>query len=591
MTTFREFLGHTQLPGVRTCLQAFYPNMQPAAVHVDTEEGYERWKERYNHTAQVYVSINPVREGARKFHKDEDVAYWCNEYLDLDAEKSRDWKGYNATDAELERLKPFVEKINNWLTEHGFKLGYCDMTGNGYRWILPIPPLKLDDVDLKRLAAKKKAFKDKIARECGIVEGCGAHLDSVFDFKRITGMPGTENVKKQTDDRPCRDREEFRGVERDEDQKLRDYIMLMEVTEDVPAPSAATQHRDVQELEKLTESDEKLRQLLDGDLCGHVSRSEAELALACKLTYYGFNDTEIADLLVNVPGSKAAEKQAAGHAEYITDTINKAVAFVSSRRGKKVRKEIKGEYEIINFEQFRKLAARYPDTKLEKIRETETSLVYRIDGDDFVDIAIDLEIIAPHVEDDGTAIVVTSPDVLRSYIGKTEVRKDGADTIYYIEIREKIVEFGIKELMDVTAWRDALIQCNIVLSFDLRKHSARDTWSDMVAHILNTAEVTWEEELAEDDLLADIVMSRLHRLPVVLEDDDFVNARRVLERDGMYIIATTTLEDVLGQILQHKRLAEIRRLLKDYIVQNSAQRRFKGKKFSVWFFKKWDEEV
>ena len=328
MNDFITFLGHG-IPGTRTCLQAFADDMAPATTYVKDQKGYERWIEQHNHHAQVYIGINPIRKDAGKFPKDADVAFWCNEYLDLDCEKPKEFKGYNATDGELEHLKPFVEKINNWLNGHGFNPGYCDMTGNGYRWILPVPPLMLIGKDLSVLATKKKAFKERISKDCEIVPGSGAAIDSVFDFKRITGVPGTENVKTESADRPCRTREPFRGVERQEDQNLRDYIMLLEI--EAPAPIAAPPRPKDGTLEELMKKDPKLKQLLAGDVCEHTSRSEAELALACKLVLHGFPDVEIGDILADVPGSKAAEKRTAGHENYITKTVAKAVSWTTPR--------------------------------------------------------------------------------------------------------------------------------------------------------------------------------------------------------------------------------------------------------------------
>lgn len=335
MHPFIKFLGH-DIAGTKTCLQAFYTGMKPAATFVDTDEDYARWVERFNHNAQMYIAINPIREGSQKFPHDGDVAHWCNEYIDLDGEKpSKELKGYNASIGELERMKPHVEKIKKWLADHGFKPGYCDFTGNGYRWILPIPPLSLDGVELDKLALKKKAFKEKIVADLKMVPGCGAGIDSVFDFKRVTGIPGTENVKMTTDDRPCRQREPFRGCERDEDAALRDYIMLLET--DAPAhtvsPAAAAPIRKGK-LSDLAKKDDSLAGLLSGGTGSYQSRSEAELGLACKLARYGFPEDEICDILIGIPGSKAGEKVAAGHEKWVTNTVANAVSWVADKAQK-----------------------------------------------------------------------------------------------------------------------------------------------------------------------------------------------------------------------------------------------------------------
>jgi hypothetical protein len=245
MPSFIEFLGHRKYGGV-TVMQALNPieiaapsrtqRIKGNPRHIMTDEDYQSYIDRHSGKAQVYVGLNPVKPDLKGFPTDKDILFWCNELLDLDLEKPKlidenapdgypeQAKHYAAREDDLKKLEPFIDKINKWLTDHSFKTGYQDHTGNGCRWILPIPGLDLTGHDLEALAAKKKEFKERIARECGIVDGCGAHLDSVFDFRRITGVPGTLNFKLETATRKNQIREPFRGAERDEDASLRDHI-------------------------------------------------------------------------------------------------------------------------------------------------------------------------------------------------------------------------------------------------------------------------------------------------------------------------------------------------------------------------------
>ena len=593
MGSFRSFLGHDCADGNLTSMQAFGDDQKKAKL-ITTEEDYQKWIDQYNGKIQVYVSINPIKKGSRKFPHDTDVAYWCNEYIDLDGEKpSKDLKGYNATDEELERLKPFVEKINNWLTEHGFKTGYRDMTGNGYRWILPIPPLKLDGVNLETLAAKKKAFKERIEKDLGIVPGCGAAMDSVFDFKRITGVGGTENVKMQADDRPCRTREPFRGAVRDEDQNLRDYIMLLEI--EAPAPQSTFPRTHTKTIEELMKKDPKLKRLLAGDSSGYPSPSEMDLALACKLVFYNFPDAEIEEILISVPGSDAEKKEKLGNHQYVTRTVAKAVQWTTPRIEHQppltpvapASQKIAGQYEVMNFDLFRKLAARYPESESVAVEGTGVAAVYTITGDDFIKDALELEAITEYTADNGNAIVITIPEQLHSFIGNVEARLDGENTVYYVALRDQRIEFRAEEMIDLSIWRKkALYTCKLVISFDLRKHAIRDTFNLMIADIIDRAEVVWEEKYSIDDVYAQMIMTEVDKLITVDARESFArNPAAILCEEDVRYVKSATITSIHERLRIPYGMEKIRIILARYLARSSQRLMIDKKRYSCWVFK------
>jgi putative DNA primase/helicase len=314
--------------------------------HITTDDEYQSYIDRYNKKAQVYVGLNPVKPNLKGFPTDKDVQVWCNELLDLDLEKSKlvddavpdghpkESKHYAAREDDLKKLEPFIDHINKWLADRGFETGYQDHTGNGCRWILPIPGLDLTGHDLKVLAAKKKEFKERIARECGIISGCGVHLDSVFDFRRITGVPGTLNFKLETETRKNRVREPFRGMERKEDAALRDHILNITLPEPEPQPARHSQTGNtIDTLNERLSHDGKLQRLYGGDITGYESRSNAEFALCCKLAFYRFTESEAAQILLSSGIGKAAEKKTSGHDAYIANTVAKAFSVQVERIG------------------------------------------------------------------------------------------------------------------------------------------------------------------------------------------------------------------------------------------------------------------
>jgi len=592
MGTFRQFLGHDCADGNLTSMQAFGDDKKKARP-VSTEEGYQKWIDQHDGKIQVYVSINPIKKGSRKFPRDVDVSYWCNEYIDLDCEKPKKCKGYNATDAELEKLEPFVGKINKWLTDNGFKTGYNDFTGNGYRWILPIPPLKLDGVDLAELAAKKKEFKERLVKGVGITPGCGAAIDSVFDFKRITGVPGTQNMKVVVEGRPGRSRKPFTGAVRDEDQNLRDYIMLIKIEHAAPTPAAA-QRPSPGNVEAIAKKDAKLKRLLAGDSSGYPSPSEADLALANKLVFYNFSEEEIADALLSVPGGDATKKADAGNKQYTTRTVAKAFEYTQDRATvpmhteevRKAAQPVPGQYEVVNFELFRKLVTQYPQARVAAVKHEGVDAVYEITGDDFIKVALGVDAITQHTSDDGRAIVITCPELLRDFIQGVEVRKDADDTVYFLTIRGKKLEFGIKELTDVPTWRNKIIQCNLVISFDIKAHALRDTWSRLIAEILDRAKVEWEEEMSGNDLYASLVVTEVQKLVEAADRKAFkLNPVSFLKEDGAILVKTDTIREIVERKKIPYDLAKLRRVLSEHLVRSTKQIRIQKSLISVWFFK------
>lgn len=589
MGSFRQFLGHDCADGNQTSMQAFGGEQKKAKL-ITTEEDYQKWIDRYNGKIQVYVSINPIKKGSRKFPHDEDVSYWCNEYIDLDCEKPKECKGYNATDAELEKMEPFAGKINKWLADNGFKTGYNDFTGNGYRWILPIPPLKLDGVDLAELAAKKKEFKERLVKGVGITPGCGAAIDSVFDFKRITGVPGTQNAKKVVDGRQGRHRDSFTGAERDEDQDLRDYIMLIKIEH--AAPALAAPRPATRTLEEILKKNEKIKKLYNGDSSKYQSRSDAEWALCCELARQGFDPVAIEDALRGSVLGKADEKEKAGHGEYLTRTAQKAYDDVQQKRATEnkpleVARATQGQYEVINFDLFRKLAGRYPESEYVAVDGTGDSAVYMISGDDFIKDALELEAITVYAADNGNALVITIPEQLHAFIGNVEARLDGENTVYYVTLRDQRIEFRAEEIIDLSIWRKkAIYTCKLVISFDLRKHAIRDIFNMMIADIIDRAEVVWEEKYSIDDIYAQMIMTEVDKLITVDARTSFArNPAAILCEDDVRYVKSATITGINERLRIPYGMEKIRIILARYLARSSQRLTIDKKRYSCWVFK------
>ncbi|NIA11756.1 MAG: hypothetical protein GWP10_19040 [Nitrospiraceae bacterium] len=98
-----------------------------------------------------------------------------------------------------------------------------------------------------------------------------------------------------------------------------------------PQPHSSAAHGT---LEYWMSRDAKLRRLYNGDWSKYTSRSNAELALACKLVYYGYSDPEIEMILLSAGVGKAAEeaKRKRSLPTYMERTIAKAHELTAERQ-------------------------------------------------------------------------------------------------------------------------------------------------------------------------------------------------------------------------------------------------------------------
>lgn len=248
-------------------------------------------------------------------------------------------------------------------------------------------------------------------------------------------------------------------------------------------------------------------------------------------------------------------------------------------------------FEILAPDQFRTLLLRYPGTTADRTEEQCENLVYLISGSEFIKDASELQILSPYQPDNTKAIVLTTPTQLHSFVGNVDVHEDGEESMYKIVVRDKEIELNANDLADIAAWRKKVLhRCGLVIAFDLRSHTNRNDFSKMVADVLNRATVVWQEEVSEEDMVADVMMSHIRKLPIVIDHGDFIDARTILDRDDMYLISTATIEKVLSDYVRHMRLSDIRKTLNTYLVRNSGQKTFDGHRMSVWFFKKWGED-
>lgn len=261
--------------------------------------------------AQLYMSVNLCEKIFNK-PRISDVTHWVCEYIDLDCERSD--HSIPATIIELMGLMVEVERINNWLEIEGFLPGYCDFTGNGYRWLLPIPPLDLRNMNVENVMLvneQKKEFLRIIQRETD------TNVDtSVGELSRITGIPGTMNVKAR--DGTDRRREPFRGCDRIEDKNLQDYIMNIKIEKEEYIPDVADWSGNAgQILDVILDHDKGFKTIIDKvAVMGKGKRSDYDITIARKLRDYKVSMSDAVDILYKFGSGKAR-----GRLDYVKMTV------------------------------------------------------------------------------------------------------------------------------------------------------------------------------------------------------------------------------------------------------------------------------
>lgn len=246
-----------------------------------------------------------------------------------------------------------------------------------------------------------------------------------------------------------------------------------------------------------------------------------------------------------------------------------------------------GHYEVVNFELFRKLSARYPDSKSSAVDGTGIETVYTITGDDFIKDALDLEAIIEYVSNGDNATLVTEPEQLHAFIGDVEARLDGENTIYYVMVRGKKVEFFADEITDITVWRKkAVYTCKLVISFDLRKTAIRDTFNLMVVDIIDRAEVVWEEKYSVDDMYAQMLMSEIDKLIEVDTRPSFArNPAAILTEGSVRFVKSVTITSIIERLRIPYGMEKIRVIMNSFLARSSERIMIDNKRYSCWVFK------
>jgi len=228
----------------------------------------------------------------------------CVVFFDVDA--IRKDKNVLATKEELEEAFKGAEILLTHIEKKHGSRGFIGFSGNGWHVLLPLPKYELPDVK-SRLDMNKKltAFCKDIARECGV------EIDKTYDLRRLTAVIGSLNLK--IPDKPRKTmwynpEEKPFNVEgaRKQNKALLEAILAaspIKTSVEKSSELGKSQTKSHKLVSELIKNDKKLRILCKEDFTviqkeyGYPSRSEAEMALLCKLVQSGVSDIEIYDIM------------------------------------------------------------------------------------------------------------------------------------------------------------------------------------------------------------------------------------------------------------------------------------------------------
>ena len=331
---FYGILGHEKETEVRL-LDLSNPKSSWSEFVHNEDEFVELCKE-HNGKKKVCAGIHERRAGGTKTS---DVVAAKTIVIDIDS--VRPGKGLPATDEELAAAEDVADTIIEDCKERGLVPPIKVCSGNGYHLYFCVPELAVTDENRDVVGKVLKDFTRDLANRYSTPR---ADIDNIADLARIIQAPGTMNIKGDaTAERPHRLSRFVTSVDpdapRQEDVTLHGVLIQNIVhgtvgacvvtckTSDTTLDEKALQAK----LDHIMQYNTKARSLMDGDIGGYKSRSEAEQALAVILVRDGIRSKNEIDTAMRQ--SELGKWSDAGDS-YRECTYRKAVEFAEQIDGR-----------------------------------------------------------------------------------------------------------------------------------------------------------------------------------------------------------------------------------------------------------------
>jgi putative DNA primase/helicase len=268
-----NFLGHKQ----QTELRLIDPQNKepPKIVFVNNLDEFLSTTKKWNGKYNIYAGINERKNNGTTR---DDVTSVKTIVIDIDPVRS---KNVASTDTELESCKNKARTIIEDCKKYGFKKPAVVSSGNGIQLWFAIPETEINDANRDKTEQQLQKFQELFKNKYSDTQN---KIDKIGDLPRIIKVIGSLSIKgENTIDRPFRVSQALEDFERNEDTSLKEeilsYHVSIEETINLPEPSPKTKEA----IKKIIMTDTKTKALLDGNLTGYMSRSEAEQAILCQL--------------------------------------------------------------------------------------------------------------------------------------------------------------------------------------------------------------------------------------------------------------------------------------------------------------------
>lgn len=231
---------------------------------------------------------------------------------------------------------------------------------------------------------------------------------------------------------------------------------------------------------------------------------------------------------------------------------------------------------------FRELMKEYPDIVMTSI-DVPGELAYQCDNEEFIEKASNLKII--EVIESGTVVFITEPLQITSYITKIE-RAISDESFLSIDINNHKKRIQVKDIFDLQVWKPLLIDCNILIGFDLRSSKSKIDFNYFLKWLFDNVTITTIIEESEEDMVRTMIVGEVVKLVVVNNNTSFrMNPATCMINDkGERLVKVDTLHTILRNKNLNITLPTLRIVLEPVLTRNSKQVRIDGPRMSIWFF-------
>lgn len=294
----------------------------PQSIFVSSEDEFVKVCAEFDGKYNIYVGIN---ERKSKGTDQKDVITVSTIVIDIDPIRPKGLEKQASREEELnDALITSSQIVQDCHDKTEFKPPSVALSGNGVHLWFKIPLIEISDENRNDVEQKIKKFIQALQKK---YNNNKIKIDQIGDLPRIIKVIGTKSIKgTPTTERPHRDTH-WLTCNPEFDEELKKEILSIQLKESLIRNYVEPTKKTLQQIRGIFCS-KKLQRLFDGDIEGYVSRSEAEMAIVCKLVEEEVPKEQVLEIMQSCRIGKWNE----AHEQYRERTYNKAVSFVSENK-------------------------------------------------------------------------------------------------------------------------------------------------------------------------------------------------------------------------------------------------------------------